>query len=146
MTTSAAKDMFLPPLTTLVTRLIETTSSLRLSRFASSFFFITAICCPSFWLPRSCPRARPKLKLEFQTGLARCLGKRLHATVVKVSATIKDHLLDALFLRALSDELADRLGRSHVTAVCFAIGIVLLAERRCGDQGDAVEVVDELRI
>src|SRR3984885_2953521 len=48
ITTSAAKDMFLPPLTTLVTRLIETTSSLRLSRFASSFFFIIAICAIPF--------------------------------------------------------------------------------------------------
>jgi len=41
--TSAAKDMFLPPLTTFVTRLMETTSSLRFSRFASIFFFVIAI-------------------------------------------------------------------------------------------------------
>src|SRR5450631_1672538 len=38
-TTSAANDMFLPPFTTLVTRLIETTWSFRLYWFASSFFF-----------------------------------------------------------------------------------------------------------
>src|SRR5487761_1433896 len=42
-TTSAANDMFLPPLTTLVTRLIETTWSFRLNCPASSFFFIIAI-------------------------------------------------------------------------------------------------------
>src|ERR1700740_2833826 len=46
-TTSAANDMFLPPLTTLVTRLIATTLSFRLYWLASSFFFNIVIAFSS---------------------------------------------------------------------------------------------------
>jgi hypothetical protein len=42
-TTSAANDMFLPPLTTFVTRLMATTWSFRLYCPASSFFLSVAI-------------------------------------------------------------------------------------------------------
>src|ERR1017187_1615607 len=144
-TTSAANDMFLPPLTTLVTRLIETTSSFRLSRFASNFFLVNAIM-PSIF-PAACSSvclARPKLKLKLQTSLTGCIGQSLHPAVVQVSAAIEDNLLDALLLRALCNQLADRLRGGHVSAVVFVRG--LFAERGCRDQGDAVQVVDELRV
>src|ERR1017187_5522867 len=129
--------MFLPPFTTLVTRLIETTSSFRLSRFASNFFFIIAICCPSFRRHRSflLPLAQ-NLTLEFQPSLAGRVRQRLHAAVVEISAAIEDHLLDALLLGAFGDQLADFLGGSDVPAICFAFGIGLLAERRCREQSD----------
>src|ERR1700679_1148976 len=130
-TTSAANDMFLPPLTTLVTRLIETTSSLRLRRCASSFFFISAIFCITFWLPSG---RHEKLKLEtleLQTCFAGCIGEGFDAAVIEVAAAVEDHLLDALLLRALGDELADGLRSGDVSAVVLIFG--LLAERRGRD-------------
>src|SRR5260370_43857 len=103
MTTSAAKDMFLPPLTTLVTRLIETTSSLRLRRFASIFFFIAIMSYPAFWRPMRAPWET----LEIETRFAGCVGEGFDTAVVEVAATIEDHLLDALLFRALGDERAN---------------------------------------
>ena len=120
-TTSAANDMFLPPFTTLVTRLIETTSSFRFSRFASNFFFINAIMPSIFPAARSLSApARPKLKLELETSLTSCVGQRLYPAVIQIAATIEDHLLDALLLRAFGDQLAHRLGRGDVAAVCLS--------------------------
>src|SRR5579863_2731457 len=49
-TTSAANDMFLPPFTTLVTRLMATTWSFRLYWLASSFFFNIVIALSQFTL------------------------------------------------------------------------------------------------
>src|SRR5271167_4617714 len=103
MTTSAAKDMFLPPLTTLVTRLIETTSSLRLRRFASIFFFIAIMSCPAFWRPVGSPWET----LEFETRFAGCVGEGLDATVIEITAAVENHLLDALLLGALGDDFTD---------------------------------------
>src|SRR5690348_17474697 len=79
MTTSAEKLRFLPPFTTLVTRLIETTCSLRLSVPGSMRFTI------AIWL-------------ELQSRCARCVGERLDAAVILIAAAIEDDLLDALFL------------------------------------------------
>src|SRR5271163_1841273 len=95
ITTRAAKDMFLPPLTTLVTRLMETTSSLRLRRFASIFFFI-AIIRVAFWLPLG--RPENPFYLELESSFAGGVGEGLDATVIEVTAAIEDHLLDALLL------------------------------------------------
>src|ERR1035438_5750419 len=88
--------------------------------------------------------ARPKLKLKLQTSLTGCIGQSLHPAVVQVSAAIEDNLLDALLLRALCNQLADRLCCGCISAVVLVLG--LLAERGCRDQGDAVQVVDELRV
>src|ERR1700727_3109733 len=103
MTTSAAKDIFLPPLTTLVTRLIETTSSFRLRRFASIFFFIAIMSYPAFWRPIWAPWET----LEIETRFTGCIGEGFDAAVIQIAATIKHNLLDALLLRALGDQLAD---------------------------------------
>src|SRR5271154_4294757 len=140
MTTSAAKDMFLPPFTTLVTRLIETTSSLRLRRFASIFFFIAIMSCPAFWRPMRAPWET----LEVEARFAGCVGEGLYAAVIEVAAAIEDHLLDALLLRALGDELANLSSGNDVAAVLLVFG--LLSERRGGGDGNSVEVVDELGV
>src|SRR5258708_635957 len=113
MTTSAAKDMFLPPLTTLVTRLMETTSSLRLSRFASIFFFIAIMSYPAFWRPTR----RALGTLEIESSFAGCIGEGLHAAVVEIAATIEDHPLNALFFGTLGDEFANLSGGGDVATV-----------------------------
>src|SRR5580698_11118213 len=104
MTTRAAKDMFLPPLTTLVTRLMETTSSLRLRRFASIFFFIAIM---SYIQLSGGPLMGAVRTLEIQSGFAGCVSEGLYTAVIQITATIEDHLLDALLLSALCDQLAD---------------------------------------
>src|SRR5215467_4103647 len=112
MTTSAAKDMFLPPLTTLVTRLMETTSSLRLRRFASIFFLIAIILCIAFWPP---PGGLEK-SLELETRFAGGVGEGLDTAVIEIAAAVEDDLRNALFLGALGDLLTDFLGSGDVAA------------------------------
>src|SRR5258708_2833492 len=140
MTTSAAKDMFLPPLTTLVTRLIETTSSFRLRRLAAVFFFIAIMSYPVFWRPMRAPWET----LEIETRFAGCVGEGFDTAVVEVAATIEDHLLDALLFRALGDELANLSRGGDVATVLLVFG--LLTEGRGGGDGDSVEVVGELGV
>src|SRR5271170_814487 len=140
MTTSAAKDMFLPPFTTLVTRLIETTSSLRLRRFASIFFFIAIMSCPAFWRPMRTPWET----LEIETRFAGCVGEGFYTAVIEVAAAIEDNLLYALLFRALGDEFANLSSSSNVATVLLVFG--LLAERGGGSDGDSVEIIDELGV
>src|SRR5271170_2402427 len=123
MTTSAANDMFLPPLTTLVTRLMETTSSLRLRRFASIFFFIAILSYPAFWRPVGSPWET----LEIEARFAGCVGKGFDAAVIEIAAAVEDHLLDALFFGALGDELTNLSSSGDVATVLLVVG--LLAER-----------------
>src|SRR6202020_2063713 len=132
--------MFLPPLTTLVTRLIETTSSFRLRRFASIFFFIAIMSCPAFWRPMRPPWET----LEVGARFAGCVGESFYATVVEVAATIENPLLVALPLRALGDEVANLSSGSDIAAVLLIFG--LLAKGRSGGDGNSVEVVDQLSI
>src|SRR5579862_5979471 len=79
-TTRAEKLRFLPPFTTLVTRLIETTCSFRF-RLAASIRFAVGI-----------------MILKFQSGRARRFGQRLYAAVVQISSAVEDHGFDALVL------------------------------------------------
>src|SRR4029077_2669393 len=48
--------------------------------------------------------------LEIQSALARCLGERLDAAVIKISAAIEHHVGDALLLGARRNQLADSFG------------------------------------
>src|SRR3954469_17595066 len=105
-TTSALKLRFLPPLTTLVTRLMLTTVSLRSSCDASIFSLVSNICS---LYPRN-PR------LELQPRFARGIRDRLDPAVIEIAAAIEDHPLDALLDRALGDGLAQRLGAGEVAA------------------------------
>src|SRR3954453_18144578 len=90
-TTSALKLRFLPPLTTLVTRLIETTLSLMSS------------CDGSI-------RSRVRIRLlEFQSCFARGVRHGANAPVIEEAAAVEDHARDALFDGPLGDDLADRL-------------------------------------
>src|SRR5262245_59375206 len=96
-TTSALKLRFLPPFTTLVTRLIDTTLSLMSSWLASI-------------------RSRVRMALELQTGLAGRVGDGADAPVIQETAPVEHHALDALLERPLGDGLADRLGALQVAA------------------------------
>src|SRR5207249_6291829 len=89
-TTSALKLRFLPPLTTLVTRLMLTTVSFRSS------------CDGSM-------RSRVSIILEFQSGFTRRFGDSLDATVIEEPAAVEHDALDALVDQPLGDGLAERL-------------------------------------
>src|SRR5688500_12624409 len=94
-TTSALKLRFLPPLTTFVTRLIETTVSLISSCDASTFSRVRFISA---------------MRLELQTCFARGIGHGLHAPVIEEPIAVKHHALDTLLEQPLRDRLANRLG------------------------------------
>src|SRR5208282_4897652 len=67
------------------------------------------------------------------------------AAVIEVAAAVEHHVLDALLLGALGDELADGLGRRDAGAGLLAFPRRLF-DRRSGDQRDALIVVDHLRV
>src|SRR5688500_13548077 len=135
-TPSALKLRFLPPLTTLVTRLIETTVSLISSCDASTFSrsrFINAIYWPTFSncsMGRAVVAARTAtvsstlasntscspIPLKLQPCFARRVGRCLHAPVIEEPVAVEHHALDALFEQPLGDRLADRLGALDVAA------------------------------
>src|SRR5437764_12150543 len=104
-TTRALKLKFLPPLTSLVTRLIWTTLSIiPLSLLSSrSRRSPRGEPCPGRFIGR-CNRCL----LEFQTVFARRVSERFDVAVIEVSAAVEDHARDALVLRALGDQCADR--------------------------------------
>src|SRR5690606_8352172 len=60
--------------------------------------------------------------LEFQTAFAGCLSQCLDATVEQIAATIKSHFGDTCLLGALGDQLADLLGRFHVSTLALTQG------------------------
>src|SRR5262245_8167103 len=126
-TTSAVNEKRRPPFTTLATRLIETTRSVRSSALESIR-----------------PSANPPSSEREAAGPCR-IGQRLHPAVVLIAAAVEHHGPDALGLRALRDELAHQLRGSDVAA-----GLHLGAELRRaavdGDEGLAVHVVDDLRV
>src|SRR5438093_4099167 len=79
-TTRAEKLIFLPPLTTFVTRLIDTTCSLRFRVFGSIRF----------------SSALNGMRLKLQSRFARRFGQCLHAAVIQVTAPVEYHFLYAL--------------------------------------------------
>src|SRR5690348_14269071 len=101
ITTSAEKLRFLPPFTTLVTRLIETTCSFRFSGPGSMRFTI------AIWL-------------ELQSRGARRVRQRLDAPVVLIAAAVEHHFGNALLLGAFRHQLANHLRRRHVPAASLA--------------------------
>src|SRR5712691_495569 len=122
-TTSAEKLRFLPPFTTLVTRLIETTCSFRL-RVPESIRFVMGM-----------------IFLKLQSCFARRVGQRLHAAVIQIPAAVEHHGVDALVLGALGNQLPDGLGAGEIAS----IGGVLLV-RGGRNHGMAPGVVDQLRV
>src|SRR5688500_14204871 len=99
-TTRALKLRFLPPLTTFVTRLIDTTVSLISSCEASTFSRVRFI----------------RATLELQTCFARGIGAGLHAPVIEEPIAIEHHAPDTLLEQPLRDRLANRLGALDVAA------------------------------
>src|SRR5438552_17676499 len=95
-TTRAEKLMFLPPLTTFVTRLIDTTCSFRFNEFGSMRF----------------SSALNGMRLKLQSRFTRRVGQSLHAAVIQVTATVEYYRFQSLGLGALGDQLAYGLGPS----------------------------------
>src|SRR5271154_4933899 len=129
-TTSAANDIFLPPLTTFVTRLIETTWSFNWNEPASSFFVTLGILKSRF--------------LELQSRLTRRIGHGFDPSVINVAPAIEYSFSNAFFFRQFGNLFADPLRRRHVAAGDARIFTVV----GCGscDQSDALQVVDQLHI
>src|ERR1035438_6542942 len=131
-TTSAANDMFLPPLTTFVTRLIETTWSFNWNEAASSFLVTLAILESHFSL------------LELQSRFARRIGHGFDPAMVDVATTIEDHLGNALFFSQFGDLLSHHLRRRHVAA--GDARILPVVRRRSRRQRYTLQVVNQLHI
>src|SRR5205814_492656 len=149
-TTKAAKERFLPPLTTLVTRLIATTSSLSWYEPASSFFvtigILTLVSFKSAELrsTRTAEGGCPYVNLELQSRLARCISQSLHAPVINVAATVEYNFRDSLRLGAFSDVLSNRLGSRDVPSNA-ALALAALG-RICRNQCLAVQIVNHLNV
>src|SRR5687768_17429979 len=97
-TTRALKLRFLPPLTTLVTRLIDTTVSLN------------SICPASIFSRKRFMVATS----ELQAGFARRVGYRFDAAVIEEPVAIEHDAFHAILVQPFGDGLADRLGARHV--------------------------------
>src|SRR5260370_22679626 len=103
--TSAANPNRRPPFTTLATRLMWTSLSVN-SLSSRSRSRAMRMFHSMFRFARAQARA---CQLEFEAALACRLGQRLDASVIPITATVEDHVRDALAARPLGDPLADRL-------------------------------------
>src|SRR6266702_619568 len=103
-TTRAEKLIFLPPLTTFVTRLIETTCSFRFKELGSMRF----------------SSALNGMRLKLQSRFASRVGQRLDTAVIEVAAAVEHDFLESLGLGPLGDQLSDHLGPGHVAAALGA--------------------------
>src|SRR5215207_1109550 len=150
MTTSAANERFLPPLTTFVTRFIEMTWSVRSSPCAG----ILCLGCRIAHLSETTSgrglfaALRGSLFFAFalvlvQARLARRVGQSLDAPVEAEAAAVEDDLLDARRNRALGDRTADALRGLYVTARPRA---QVLLDGRGRRDGHGALVVDHLRV
>src|SRR6266446_5126403 len=97
-TTRAEKLIFLPPLTTFVTRLIETTCSFRFKELGSMRF----------------SSALNGMRLKLQSRFARRVSQSLDTSVIQVTAAVEHDRFQALCLGPFGDQLADRLGPGHI--------------------------------
>src|SRR5258708_6181764 len=136
-TTSAAKPKRRPPFTTLATRLMWTSLSTNsLSRSSRRWGSRAISLCHFIGPTRSLSGFS-----EVQSAFARRLGQSLDPAVVEVTAAVEHHVLDALFLGALRDQLADRLGGVDAGAGLQAFARRLL-DRGRRSQRDTLVVVD----
>src|SRR6202049_1166070 len=133
-TTSAEKLRFLPPFTTLVTRLIATTWSFRLAWFASTGRRTESVSFSSCF----------DIGLEFQSCLSGGVGKCLHAAVIAVTPAVEYHLLDSRLQRPSGDRLPHHFCRGHVPAA-LDIPSHILVERAGRRQRSPRPVVHHLR-
>src|ERR1700741_427558 len=105
-TTSAEKLRFLPPFTTLVTRLMAMTSSFKSEGFTSrrrrTAKLSRRICFD--------------IGLELQPRFPRRIRERLNAAVILVSAAVEHHLSDSGGFSTFGDGFADHLARRNIAA------------------------------
>src|SRR5882724_11265100 len=134
-TTSAEKLRFLPPLTTLVTRLMATTSSFNSAGLTES----------------NRRTARLSLRICFDIGLElyprfpRRICERLHAAVILVSAAIKHDLFDSGSFGAFGNCFADHFGcRDVSTALERFLGLAVIGAG--GDERLAGTIVNDLGV
>src|SRR6058998_3072350 len=131
-TTSAVNENRRPPLTTLATRLMETTRSFNSSTLGSILASATRFSLgrrglrPPLDSPANTrereaaplstpPRTRGATgRLENKPAGASRVGERLHAPVVHIAAAIEYHALDSLRLRLLGQELSNEFGGGDV--------------------------------
>src|SRR5260370_714504 len=99
-TTRAEKLIFLPPLTTFVTRLIETTCSFKFKELGSMRF----------------SSALNGMRLKLQSRFARRVSQSLATSVIQVTAPVEHDRFQALGLGPLRDQLSNRLGPGHIAA------------------------------
>src|SRR5262245_11801301 len=115
-----------PPFTTLAQRLTLMTRSTNSDLGASE------------------PRGGTGILLEIEPAGARSVGERLHAPVIEVAAAVERHLRDALRLRPLGEQLADRRADGGLALALDAPLQVVTA--RCRGERDAARVVDDLGV
>src|SRR2546422_34669 len=128
-TTSAEKLMFLPPFTTLVTRLIDTTWS---------------FSCNAFGSMRLATQP-PRDNSELESALARCIGQSFHPAVVGVTAPVEHGARDTQLLGPPGQRLSHGFGCGDVGPVLQGLPHFLIA-RRNRDERMAAAVVHELRV
>src|SRR5688572_5320293 len=85
------------------------------------------------------------VSLEVQTALTGGVGQRLDAAVIEIAAAVEHDVLDAFFLGAFGNQLADRLGGVDVGAALAALAHRFF-DRRCRSDGHTLHVIDQLRI
>src|SRR5438034_8472324 len=126
-TTSAVNENRRPPLTTLATRLMETTRSFNSSTLGSIRASATQI------------------SLEDQAAGTCRIGESLDPSVIHVTSTIEDDLLDTPRLGALGEQRAHGLGGGDVTPR-LVLPAELLAPAVRGSQRLGGVVVHDLRV
>src|SRR5579862_3285742 len=134
-TTSAEKLRFLPPLTTLVTRWMDTTWSFKL-------FALTSIGRRTANVSR---RICFDISLEVQSCLSGRIRQRLDAAMVLVAAPVEHNLLDTCGASPLGDNFANHFCGGHVAA-SLGQSARLLVERAGGNQRAPTLIVDDLRV
>src|SRR2546422_1182754 len=125
-TTRAEKLMFLPPFTTLVTRLIDTTWS---------------FSCNAFGSMRLATKP-PRDNSELEAALARRIGQSFHPAVVGVTATVEHGVRDTQLLGPPGQHLSHGFGCGDVGPVLQVLPHFLIA-RRDRDERMAAAVVHE---
>src|ERR1700687_351523 len=128
-TTSAAKENRRPPLTTLATRLMLTTRSVR-SRSLGLIGVATFQC---------------SFRLEFQAGFSRRLRHRGDPPMVGETVAIENHRFHLSRLALLRDQLSHPLGIRLLVPLLTA-ALELLGKGRCKRHRLAARIVDDLGV
>src|SRR5690554_823994 len=135
-TTKAAKPKRRPPLTTLATRLMPTSLS-TISESSRSRGFRSSLCGRAIL---RCPYTS-----ERQAGFTHRIRECLHATMIKIAATVEDDLAHPGLLRALGNQLA-HLDRRVLVRAGLDLAAQILVDRRSCRERHAVLIIDDLGV